>query len=167
MYAYRPGMLNDETANATIAPGPTPSTRDAPVNINDFHVAHVHTHEGALRKTAKQMGVTLEGQLHERKGCSMAKGVRMSIPSKTDNRGDEGLSREFVDLGGKTHMTSVGGDKYPMNVRYDFSHYAWVYFISRKSDAPEAFKKMLDDLRVEGIPSEVAVVRSDNGDEFN
>ena len=80
LYAYRPGMLVDGTANATIAPGLSPSNRDTPVDINAFHVAHVHAHEGVLRKTAKQMGVTREGKLHECKGCSLAKGIRMSIP---------------------------------------------------------------------------------------
>ena len=42
-----------------------------------------------------------------------------------------------------------------------------MYFISHKSDASEAFKHFLADLRVEGIPSEVVVVRSDNDGEFN
>ena len=61
LYAYRPDMLVDETANTTIiVTGPTPSNRDTPVDINAFHVAHVHTHEGALRKTTKQTGVTLK-----------------------------------------------------------------------------------------------------------
>ena len=55
-----------------------------------------------------------------------------------------------------------------MIVRDDFSRYAWVYFISHESDATEAFEKFLTDLRVEGIPSEVVVVRSDGGGgEFN
>ena len=60
MYAYRPGMLVDETANATIAPELTSSNRDTPVDINDFHVAHAHVHKGALRMTAMQMSVTLK-----------------------------------------------------------------------------------------------------------
>ena len=63
LYAYRPRMRVNETANATIVSGPTPSNRDS----------SAHAHEGALRKTAKQMGVTLEGKLQECKGCSMAK----------------------------------------------------------------------------------------------
>ena len=109
LYVYRPGMLFDETANATIAPGLSPSNRDTPVDINDFHVAHAHAHEGALRKTAKQMGVTLEGKLHECKGFSLAKGIRTSIPSKTHCREDKILSRVFVDLGGKKRVTSMGG----------------------------------------------------------
>ena len=110
LYAYRHGMLANETANATIAPGLSPSNCDTPVDINDFNVAHAHTHERALRKTAKKMGVTLEGKLHECKGYSMAKGIRLSIPSKTHYRKDKRLSRVFVDLGGNKHVTSMGGD---------------------------------------------------------
>ena len=92
--AYHPNALVDETANATIAPGPMPNNRDTPTNINDFHVAHAHAHEGALRKTAKQIGVTLVGKTHECRGCSLAKGIRMrmSIPSKTSNRA---VKRDF------------------------------------------------------------------------
>ena len=100
MYACRPGMLVDEAVNAT-------SNHDTPVDINDFHVAHAHAHEGALRKTAKKMGVPLEGKLLE---CSsMAKGIRMSILSKTNSREDKRLSRVFVDLGGNKYVTSVRG----------------------------------------------------------
>ena len=80
MYAYRPGALNDENANAVFAPGPEPSNRSTPVDIDAFHAAHAHAHEGALRKTAKQMGVTLKGELHK------CKGIRMPIPSMTHGR---------------------------------------------------------------------------------
>ena len=129
LYAYRPNALVDETANATIAPGVTPTAQADLVNINDFHVAHAHAHEGALRKTAKQMGVTLVGQLHECKGCSLAKGIWMSIPSKTSNRSVKRLVRVFVDLGGKKHVKSAGGKKYPIIIRDDYSRYTWMYVI--------------------------------------
>ena len=109
MYAYRPCALNDENVNAVIAPGPEPSNRGTPVDINAFHTAHAHAHEGALRKTAKQMGVTLKGELHECKGCSMAKGIRIPFPSKTHGRAAKRLFRVFVDLGGKKHVASMGG----------------------------------------------------------
>ena len=105
-------------------PGPEPSNRSTPVDINAFHATHAHTHEGALRKTAKQMGVTLKGELHECKGCSPAKGIRMPTPSKTHCQGAKRLFRVFVDLGGKKHVVSMGGDKYPMIVRDDFSCHA-------------------------------------------
>ena len=85
LYAYRPGMLVVETTKAIIAPGPTPRNRNIHGNINYIHFAHAHVHKGALRKTNKQIGVTLEGELHECKGRSMVKGIDMSIPSRTDN----------------------------------------------------------------------------------
>ena len=75
----------------------------------------------------------------------MAKGIRMlPTQSKTDNRGDKILSCVFVDLGGKTHRTYVGENKYPMVMRHDFSLYVLMYFISHKSNATEAFKKHSD-----------------------
>ena len=126
LYAYRPGMLVDETANATIGPGLSPSNRDTPVDINAFYVAHAHAHEVALRKTAKQMGVTLEGKLHECKGCSMTKEIRMYIPFKTHNREDKRLSRVFVDLGGGKYVTSMGGNKCHVIIRNELSRYAWL-----------------------------------------
>ena len=42
-----------------------------------------------------------------------------------------------------------------------------MHFIPLKSDTTDAFKKFLVDLRIEGIRSEVVVVRSDDGDDFN
>lgn len=67
LYAHRPGKLVDAIANAAIAPEPTLANRSTYVDIYDLHVAHIHVHEGALRKTAERMGVTLEGKLHEYK----------------------------------------------------------------------------------------------------
>ena len=121
LHAYRPGTPTDETANATIAPTTTTSGHKT-VDIEDFHVAHSHAHEGALKNTAKQMGANLEGEMHECKGFSMAKGLRMSIPKKMDNRAVK--SRVFEDLGGKRRVASVGRNKYPMIMRDDFSRYA-------------------------------------------
>ena len=65
LYACRPGVLGYERANAMIAPGPEPNNRGTPVDINAFHAAYAHAHEGALRKTAPQMGVILKRKLHE------------------------------------------------------------------------------------------------------
>lgn len=53
LYAYRPDMFVDETANAAIAPGPTPSEGEMHTFIiKDFHVAIAYAHEGALLETA-------------------------------------------------------------------------------------------------------------------
>ena len=53
-----------------------------------------------------------------------------------------------------------------MIVKDDFTRYSWVYFLERKSDAAEAFRKFLADVRADGVPSEAEIVRSDNGGEL-
>ena len=106
------------------------------------------------------MGVTLEGKLHECKSCSVAEGTASpSHPTKTNSRGDKRLSRVFVELGGNKNVTSMGGDKYPRIISDGFLRYAWLYFISHRSNTTKAFKQFLADLRVKGISSEVVVVR--------
>ena len=50
-----------------------------------------------------------------------------------------------------------------LTLKDDFSRYAWVYFLEHKSEAADAFRKFLADVRVDGVPSKVEIVRSDNG----
>ena len=56
------------------------------VNINDLHYSHGHTCEALLRKTAKQIGVKLEGELASCSGCSLAKRSRKTIKPYTTTR---------------------------------------------------------------------------------
>ena len=42
-------------------------------------------------------------------------------------------------------MASMGGNKYAMIVRDDFSRHAWMYFVSHKYDAASAFENFLAD----------------------
>ena len=81
-------------------------------------------------------------------------------------RAARSLFRVSVDLEGKKHVASMGGNRYPMIVRDDFSRHAWMYFAPHKHDAVSAFEKFLADLRIEGTPSEVVIARSDDGEEF-
>ena len=48
----------------------------------------------------------------------------------------------------------------------DFSRYAWVYFLKHKSEAADAFRKFLADVRADGIASKVEIVRSHIGGEI-
>ena len=57
------------------------------------------------------------------------------------------------------------GKQYVMLVKYDISRYAWVYFLRHKSDAANASRNVLVGVRVDGVPSKVVIVRSDNGGE--
>ena len=79
-----------DTACAVTVPGKAkaPTT---PTDINTLHCTHGHTHEVLLKKTAEQQGVNLSGELHECRGCSIAKGLRKPIAKSAHTREDKKL----------------------------------------------------------------------------
>ena len=93
-YGYRPeakGRVVD-TACVVIAPGQAkaPTT---PTDANTSHCNYGPTHEVLLKKTAEQQRVNLSGELHECRGCSMAKGLRKLIASLTHTKEDKKIQR--------------------------------------------------------------------------
>ena len=148
-----------------LALGSTASAETA-VDINVSHCVHGHSNELLLTGTKKSLGVELLGTLRPCTGCSMAKGYRMPIPSSNKSRASEKLGRVLVDPSGPKRTPSLLGKRYIMLVKDDFSRYAWVYFLKHKSDAVDAFRKFLADVRADGVPSKVETVRSYNGGEF-
>ena len=86
-YGYRPKAANNmvDTACAVIAPGKT-KTPTTPTDINIPHCTFGDTHEVLLKK--EQQGVNPSGELHECRGCSMAKGPRKTIARSTHTGAD-------------------------------------------------------------------------------
>ena len=166
-YGYRPKAANNmvDSACAVIAPGNV-KTPNPPPDINILHCTFGHAHEGLLKKTATQQGIAYSGELHECRGCSMAKGLRKPIARSTHTRADKRLQRVFVDLSGPMAVKSIGGKRYTLIVRDDCTRFNRVYFLRHKSDAASAFESFLAEVRADGIPSTVMAVRSDNGREF-
>ena len=63
-------------------------------------------------------------------------------------------------------VQSIGGKRYTLIVRDDYTRFTRVYFLRRKSDAASAFESFLAEMRAYGPSSAVMAVRSDNGREF-
>ena len=86
-YGYRPKAANNmvDSACTTIAPGKT-KTPTTPTDINILHCTFGDTHEVLLKK--EQQGVNPSGELHECRGCSMAKGPRKPIARSTHTGAD-------------------------------------------------------------------------------
>ena len=166
-YGYRPEAVGSmvDIACATIAPGKAkgPTT---PIDINILHCTFGHTHEVLLKKTVTQQGIAYSGELHECRGCSMAKGLRKPIARSTDTRAAKKPQRVFVDLSGPIVVQSIGGKRYTLIMRDDCTRFTRVYFFRHKSDAANAFESFLAEVRPDGTPSAVMAVRSDNGREF-
>ena len=87
LYGYRPKTANNmvDTACTTIAPGKT-KTPTTPTDINILHCTFGDTHEVLLKK--ERQGVNPSGELHECRGCSMAKGPRKPIARSTHTGAD-------------------------------------------------------------------------------
>ena len=140
-YGYRPEVTGRmvDTACAVITPGQAkgPTT---PTKINLFHCTYGHIQEALHEQTAKQQGVSLSGELHECRGCSMAKGLRKPIARSTDTRADKKLQRVFVDLSGKMAVPNIGGKRDTLTVRDDHTLFTRMYFLAKKLDAASAFE---------------------------
>ena len=95
----------------------------------------------------------------------MAKGLRRPISRSTHVRADKNFGRVFVDLSGPKQVESKGRNGYVMIARDDYSRFMWVYFMRHKSDAAEMFRHFLADNRATRFPSDVEIVRSDDGGE--
>ena len=143
-YGYHPEVTGRivDTACAVIAPGQAkaPTT---PTDINLFRCCYGHTHEALLKQTAKQQGVSLSGELHECRGCSMAKGLREPIVRSTDTRADKKLQRVFVDFSGKMTVPSIRGKRYTLIVRDDHTLFTRMHFLAKNSDTASAFESFL------------------------
>ena len=61
-----------------------------------------------------QQGIAYSGELHECRGCSMAKGPRKPIARSTHTRLAKKLQRVFVDLSGPMAVQSIGGKRYTL-----------------------------------------------------
>ena len=86
-YGFRPETAGSmvDSACTTNAPGKT-KTPTTPTDINILHCTSGHTHEVLLKK--EQQGVNPSGELHECRGCSMARGLRKSIARSTHTGAD-------------------------------------------------------------------------------
>ena len=134
------------------------------VESNAFRVAVAHSHEVTLRQTARHLGVRVSGELVACAGCFEAKGRRMAVPWTTECRSAKPLQSLFVDLSGKRSL-SASGAMYLMVIVADFSRLGCPYLL-KMSGVALGFAKILADIRVDGCPSVVESVRSDNGTEF-
>ena len=118
--------------------------------------------EDLLRKTAKQIGVKLQGQLVPCQGCSGAKRIRKPVKPFTYIRAAKPAERFFIDLSGPKSVQSPGGKEYMAIVRDDFSRFTRVFFLRIKDEIAANVLKY----QAEIAPRKVEVVRSDGGGEF-
>ena len=103
-----------------------PPNIDTEVGVKEFHCFFGHVHKELLLETAKQLDVTLTGELQECEGCSMEKGRRKPIAKTTKSRADKRGGRVFLDVCEPKSVRSVGGKEYMLLVQYVFEVFCCV-----------------------------------------
>ena len=103
-------------------------------------------HADLLSKTAKQIGMKLQGQLVPCHGCSEAKWIRKPVKPFTYTRATKPAERCYVDLSGPKSVKSTGGMEYMMIVRDAFSRFARVFFLRTKNETATYFSKYLAEI---------------------
>ena len=162
LFSYRTDRSSEENVRAVITPGARPTLPSA-ADINEFHCSHGHMHGDLLRKTAKQIGVKLQGQLMPCQGCLEAKGIRKPVKPLIYTRATKPAERCFVDLSGPKSVKAMRGKEYMMIVRDDYSRFTRVFSLRTKDGTATYFSKYPAEI----APCKVEVVRSDGGGEFS
>lgn len=70
-----------------------------------------------------------------------------------------------ADLCGPMETQSIGGTKFFLLIKDDFSHYRTVYFLKQKSETYEKLKQFLVNAETQ-TNNKVRIIRTDNGGEF-
>ncbi|CAA0833577.1 Uncharacterized mitochondrial protein AtMg00300 [Striga hermonthica] len=98
--------------------------------------------------------------------CVLGKQKRVSFITTGRAPKTEKLELVHTDLWGPAPVTSLGGSMYYMTFVDDYTRKVWVYFLKRKSEAFDTFRRWRALVEKEtGL--EVKCLRSDNGGEYN
>lgn len=98
-------------------------------------------------------------------GCPPGKGHRSSHPTSRRERSKELLHRVHMDLVGPVNPPSLGGSRYFLLARDEFSTYMHVYFMSSKAQTGYLLKGYINQAAIEA-QRKIQIIRSDNGSEF-
>ncbi|KAI0563526.1 retrovirus-related Pol polyprotein [Gracilaria domingensis] len=134
-----------------------------------WHRRLKHGCEDHLRKNASLVdGMNAEHVLDGENcdNCNISKSTRDSRPASLDNR----AARELGDLAhsdvvGLIRAQSVGGARYYVTLYQDKSCYSMVKFLRRRSEVPNAVRKMISELETL-LEKRLKGIRFDNANEY-
>ena len=95
-----------------------------------------------------------------------SQGTREGHLTTTGTRAAKPGGRAFLDVCGEKSVQSIGGKKYMLMIRDDFTRFNAVYFMRSKDEVSRYFRQYLVDYRVTGVPCPVETVRTDDVAEF-
>lgn len=139
--------------------------------LDEWHEATGHCNIDQLKNMARKncvtgMKITEEPHTQIRCGdCQLGKSKHASHPSSTRERSTEILGRVHCDLMGPIQPPSMGGSRFILLLKDEYSGYHFVYFLTTKSHVRETLKKFFNEVSIK-TQMRVKILRTDNGSEF-
>ena len=136
-------------------------------SFEHWHSAFGHVNSSVFRhQTFYEDGslLPIPPKSYDCEPCSLAKSTH-HVPSQSTSRASKPLELIHSDLSGKAPVPSLGGSYYYLTFIDDFTRYAWIYFLKKKSDATAAIKDFITLIENQTSFS-VKRFRSDQGGEY-
>lgn len=134
-------------------------------SLNDWHCKLVHVNFDRVKSILKKNNISYnEDNKVVCENCLLGKQHRLSFTnseSKTEKIGQ----LIHADLCGPFEVESIGGTKYYLLIKDDYSNYRVVYFLKYKSEAKQKINHFINFLETQ-TGNKVMSLRTDNGLEF-
>lgn len=132
--------------------------------LKDWHEKLAHQNVEYVRKYLRSNDIPFIDENFECEACMYGKQHRESFTSRkvvSKHCGDI----VHADLCGPIEVPSIGGSRYFLLLKDDYSHFRFVYFLKQKTEVYEKVKAFLQ-LSKNAYGYNIKVFRSDNGTEF-
>ena len=114
-------------------------------SVSHWHTRLGHLHEEAIKKIPV---IEAEGKLQNKCDvCAKGKATRVGFPKASQRESSQPLDLIHSDVMGKC-TTSLGGSKYIVTFTDDYSRFASVYFLEKKSEVFTVFKEYKQQVEV-------------------
>lgn len=151
-FAYKPSNVN------------VVATQDKSNTIQDWHEKLVHQNFDYCRSIIKNNNIDFIESNKSCVACIEGKCHRLPFPHSL-TKTTTCCEIIHADICGPMQVPSVGGSKYILVIKDDFSKYRTVYFFKQKCEALEKIKDFISYAEVQ-TGCKVKILRTDNGLEF-
>lgn len=133
-------------------------------SLRSWHERLGHQNATHVKKFLQARNIDFIDENFECEACIYGKHHRSSFKSREEKSKKCG---EIIhtDVCGPFQENSIGGSRYFLLLKDDYSHFRFVYFMKQKSEVAEIIKKCVKLIQKEHGHS-VRIIRSDNGTEF-
>jgi transposase InsO family protein len=129
-----------------------------------WHECLGHQNKRHVMKVLKQNGINVKANKEFCDRCALGKAHRQSFRTRTSQPNIVGKQIN-ADVCGPMTETSVGGARYYVCFKDDYTKFCHVFFITTKGEVEDCLRRFLNEIKTDGHVTKILL--SDSGKEFN